>query len=277
VLALIRWGNGIYCPHYCAESPIRYGSNRLYQLYMRMNYGQTFNDKTGTVFGYSRTTLRERNLSCYIYIRLNASIRQLDTELAVTYKRVYWRVQRFLQAPHLNLISTARWSSTNCKYLQNMRSAKATIDRAHVAYPLVDVERTKRTIHWFSSSPTVALKRRTFTGKNLDKSTIRLLLSNRQQESLTDYNDRFRAYDPLDEDDSFDWEYVIHGKGEYSGGDVHINICESRTSLARRWLSSHRGVSNNKPRPYHRGVQLHRRVRSKPDDKALKIIIESAL
>jgi len=35
-----------------------------------------------------------------------------------------------------------------------------------------------------------------------DESTIRLLLSVSQQESLTVYTDGFRAYEPLDEDDA---------------------------------------------------------------------------
>ena len=50
--------------------------------------------------------------------------------------------------------------------------------------------------------------------KAADESTIRLLLANRQQEPLTVYTDGFRAYEPLDEDDAFSREYVVHGDGE---------------------------------------------------------------
>ncbi len=46
-------------------------------------------------------------------------------------------------------------------------------------------------------------------------STIRLLLADCHQESLTVYTDGFRAYEPLDEDDAFTREYVVHGDGEY--------------------------------------------------------------
>ncbi len=49
--------------------------------------------------------------------------------------------------------------------------------------------------------------------KAANESTIRLLLANRQQESLTVYTDGFRAYEPLDEDDAFSREYVVHGDG----------------------------------------------------------------
>jgi transposase len=110
--------------------------------------------------------------------------------------------------------------------------------------------------------------------KAATESTIRLLLADRQQESLTVYTDGFRAYEPLDEDDAFTREYVVHGDGEYVDGDVHVNTCESHTSLARRWLSPHRGVSKDRLTPYLRAFRLRREVlenrvkkRSKPSSK----------
>jgi transposase-like protein len=78
--------------------------------------------------------------------------------------------------------------------------------------------------------------------KAAEESTIRLLLGNRQQESLTVYTDGFRAYEPLDEDDAFDRKYVVHGEGEYADSNVHVNTCESHASLVRWWLSPHRCV-----------------------------------
>ena len=77
----------------------------------------------------------------------------------------------------------------------------------------------------------------------VDESTIRLLLTGRQQESLTVYTDGFRAYEPLDEDDAFEREYIVHGDGEYADGAVHVNTCESHGSLLRPWPSPHRDIS----------------------------------
>jgi transposase len=68
--------------------------------------------------------------------------------------------------------------------------------------------------------------------KAATESKIRLLLAVGQQESLTVYTDGFRAYDPLEEDDAFTREYVVHGNGEYVDGDVYVNTCESHASLA---------------------------------------------
>jgi transposase-like protein len=72
------------------------------------------------------------------------------------------------------------------------------------------------------------------SAKAADGSAIRLLLANRKEESLTVYTDGFRAYEPLDEDDAFDRQYVVHGDSEYSDGDMHVNTSESHASLARR-------------------------------------------
>ncbi|ELY96773.1 transposase (ISH4), partial [Natrialba taiwanensis DSM 12281] len=84
--------------------------------------------------------------------------------------------------------------------------------------------------------------------------------------SLTVYTDGFRAYEPLEEDDAFDREYVVHGDGEYVDGDVHVNTCES-----------HRGISKDKLTPYLRAFQLRRRVYRKPGKEALETILETAL
>ena len=98
LLAQIRWRDGVYCPRCRYESAIRYGSYREFQRYLCKDCGRTFNHKTGTIFEHSTIPLRMWYLAVYAYIRLNTSIRQLDAELAVSYKMVYRRVQRFLQA-----------------------------------------------------------------------------------------------------------------------------------------------------------------------------------
>ena len=113
--------------------------------------------------------------------------------------------------------------------------------------------------------------------KSADEATVRLLLDNREKESLTVYTDGFRAHDPLDDDESFHRESVIHGDGEYVDGDAHVNTCESHASLARRWLSPHRGVSKDKLTAYLRPFQLRRRILRKPGQEALKQIIREVL
>lgn len=59
--------------------------------------------------------------------------------------------------------------------------------------------------------------------KAADELTIRLLLTDRQEESLTAYTDGFRTYESLEEDEAYDREYVVHGGGEYADDEVHVN------------------------------------------------------
>ncbi|WP_436932850.1 IS1595 family transposase [Halosimplex halobium] len=279
LLAQIRWRDGVYCPRCRAESVIRYGSYREFQRYLCKDCGRTFNDKTGTVFEYSAIPLRKWYLAVYTYIRLNVSIRQLDAELAVTYKTVYRRVQRFLRAldaprPRLDgpveidelYVSAGkkgreRDRPSRSRGLSTRGRGTYNEDKPPV-FVLVDRGSGEEYVH---------------PAKAAEESTIRLLLGDRQQESLTVYTDGFRAYEPLDEDDAFDRKYVVHGEGEYADGDVHVNTCESHASLARRWLSPHRGVSKDNLTPYLRALQLRKQVRRKPGDEALKTILETAL
>lgn len=113
--------------------------------------------------------------------------------------------------------------------------------------------------------------------KSADESTVRLLFADHEEESLTVYTDGLRAYDPLEDDDEFHREYVVHGDGEYADGDVHVNTCESHASLARRWLSPHRGVSKDKLTQYLRAFQLRSELFRKPGREALKHAVKATL
>lgn len=106
---------------------------------------------------------------------------------------------------------------------------------------------------------------------------MRLLLGDREEELLTVYTDGFRAYNPLEDDENFQRVAVIHGEREYVDGDVHVNICESHASLARQWLSPHRGVSKDKLTPYLRAFQLHRGILREPGQDVLKEMVRIVL
>ncbi|ELZ39610.1 IS1595 family transposase [Halorubrum tebenquichense] len=279
LLEQVRWRDGVYCPRCRGESVIRYGSYRVFQRYLCKDCDRTFNDQTGTIFEHSAVALRKWFLAVYTYIRFNTSLRQLDVEIDVSYKTIYRRVQRFLRAldaPRLHL------------------KGPIEIDEFYVKAGLKGRERdgpsrsrglsTRGRGTYAEDKPPVFVladrdsgERYVVPAKTATESRIRLLLANRQQESLTVYTDGFRAYEPLEEDDAFTREYVVHGDGEYVDGDVHVNTCESHASLARRWLSPHRGVSKDRLTPYLRAFQLRREVFRKPGKEALKTILETAL
>jgi len=173
LLAQIRWRDGVYCPRCRAKSAIRYGSYRVFQWYLCKNCGRTFNDKTGTVFEYSSVPLRKWYLAVYTYIRLNTSIRQLDAELAVSYKTVYRRVQRFLRAldaPRPQLDGPVEIDELYVSAGEKGRER----GRARVACPRAVAERIRRTSHQCSYWLTAAVEKRTFTRRSrrrIDDST----------------------------------------------------------------------------------------------------------
>ncbi len=77
--------------------------------------------------------------------------------------------------------------------------------------------------------------------KAVDESTIRFFLAERREESTTVYTDGFRAYDPLEKDDAFDCEYVVHGE-ENTLMETFTSTPARARLLARSWLSPHRSL-----------------------------------
>jgi transposase-like protein len=266
LLAQIRWRDGVYCPRCRAESVIRYGSYREFQRYLCKDCDRTFNDQTDTVFEQSAVALRKWILAVYTYIRFNTRLRQPDVEINVSYKTIYRRVQRFLRvldAPRLHL---ERPVEIDEFYVKAGRKGR----ERHGPSRSRGLSTRRRGTHTEDKPPVFILvdrgsgERYVIPAKAATESTIAV------------YTDGFRAYEPLEEDDAFTREYVVHSDGECVDGDAHVNTCESHASLARRWLSPHR-VSKDRLTPYLRAFQLRREVFRKPGQEALKTILETAL
>jgi transposase-like protein len=279
LLQQVRWRDGVSCPRCRSDRTVRNGSYGAFQRYLCKNCDRTFNDKTGTIFAHSKVALRKWLFSIYAFLRFNTSLRQLQREIGVTYKTMHRRVERFtraLDAPQLDLVGPVE------------------IDEVYVSAGLKGRERdqesrsrglsTRGRGSYEGDKPPVFTivdrgtgQRYVVPAKSADESTVRLLLGDHEEESLTVYTDGFRAYDPLEDDDEFHREYVVHGDGEYADGDVHVNTCESHASLARRWLSPHRGVSKDKLTQYLRAFQLRSELFRKPGREALKHAVKATL
>jgi len=279
LLEQVRWREGLYCPRCQSETVIKYGSYGAFQRYLCKDCDRTFNDKTGTIFAHAKIALTQWFFAIYAFLRFNVSIRQLEAELDVSYRTLHRRVERFcetLDAPDLSL------------------SGLVEIDEVYVTAGMKARERdhpsrsrglsTRGRGSYEGDKPPVFVlvdrgtgERYVVPAKSADGSTVRLLLANHEEESLTVYTDGFRAYDPLDDDERFDREFVVHGNGEYVDGVVHVNTCESHGSLLRPWLSPHRGVSKDKLTPYLRAFQLRRQLVRKSGREALKHAIKKVL
>ena len=279
LLEQVRWRDSRQCPRCRSESVIKYGSYRAFQRYRCKDCDRTFNDKTGTIFAHAKIALTEWFFAIYGFLRFNMSIRQLEAELDVSYRTLRQRIERFaraLDAPSLSL------------------SGPVEIDEVYVTAGKKGRERdrpsrsrglsTRGRGSYDGDKPPVFIlvdrgtgQRYVIPAKSANESTVRLLLAGREEESLRVYTDGFRTYDPLDDDDRFHRESVIHGDGEYADGDVHVNSCESHGSLLRPWLSPHRGISKDKLAPYLRAFQLRRQLFRKPGREALEHALREVL
>jgi transposase-like protein len=279
LLQQVRWRDGVSCPRCRSDRTVKNGSYGAFQRYLCKNCDRTFNDKTGTIFAHSKVALRKWLFSIYAFLRFNTSLRQLQREIGVTYKTMHQRVERFtraLDAPQLDLVGPVEidevYVSAGKKGRERDQESRSRglSTRGRGSY-----EGDKPPVFTIVDRGTG--QRYVVPAKSADESTVRLLLADHEEESLTVYTDGFRAYDPLEDDDEFTREYVVHGDGEYADGDVHVNTCESHASLARRWLSPHRGVSKDKLTQYLRAFQLRSELFRKPGREALKHAVKATL
>jgi len=279
LLEQVRWRDGVECPRCRSDRTVKNGSYGPFQRYLCKNCDRTFNDKTGTIFAHSKVALRKWLFSIYAFLRFNTSLRQLQREIGVTYKTMHRRVERFtraLDAPQLDLVGPVEIDEVYVSAGQKGRErdqpsrSRGLSTRGRGSY-----EGDKPPVFTIVDRGTG--QRYVIPAKSADESTVRLLLADHEEESLTVYTDGFRAYDPLEDDDEFHREYVVHGEGEYADGDVHVNTCESHASLVRRWLSPHRGVSKDKLTQYLRAFQLRSELFRKPGREALKHAVKATL
>ena len=279
LLEQVRWRDGVECPRCRSDLTVKNGSYGPFQRHLCKNCDRTFNDKTGTIFAHLRIALRKWLFSIYAFLRFNTSLNQFRREIDVAYKTVHQRVQRFmraLDAPVLDLIGPVEIDEV---YVSAGKKGRERDGRSHSR----GLSMRGRGSYKEDKPPIFVLvdrgtgQRYVIPAKAADESTVRLLLAARQQESLTIYTDGFRAYDPFEEDDTFERESVIYGDGDYVDGELHVNTCESHGSLLRPWLSPHRGVSKDKLTQHLRAFQLRRELFDKPSRKALEHAVQALL
>ena len=258
LLQQVRWRGGVSCPRCRSDRTVRNGSYREFQRYLCKNCDRTFNDKTGTIFAHSKVALRRWLFSIYAFLQLNMSFRQLQCKIEVTHKTIHRRIERFasaLDAPPLDFVGPVEIDEVYVSAGKKVHER----DRPSRSYSLS----TRGRGSYDGDKPPVFILADRGTGqryvvpaKASDESTIRLLLADRKEKSLTVYTARLSSVRPTNEDYTFDRQYVVHGDGESTDGDFHVNTCESHVSLAQRWLSLHRGVSKNKLTPYVRAFMI---------------------
>ncbi len=151
----------------------------------------------------------------YSLLRFNTGIRQIGAELDVSYWSLHRRVERFartLDAPRIDLICPVKidefYVSAGKKGRERdgwsrLRGRGSYDEDKPPVFVLVD----RGSNHLY-----------VIPSKSADESTVRHLLDNHEDESLTVFTDGFRAYDPLEKDETYQREAVIHGEGGYVDG-----------------------------------------------------------
>ena len=96
LLRRVRWPDGVTCPICGSRGVIRWCRYRGYQRYMCKVCGKTFNDKTGTIFHYSRLSLRAWFLLIILFILTHTSIHSISWLLETSYMTVFRASKRLL-------------------------------------------------------------------------------------------------------------------------------------------------------------------------------------
>ena len=146
--------------------------------------------------------LRKWFLAVYTYIRFNTSHRQLDVEIDVSYKTIYRRVQRFLRAldaPRIHLKGPVEIDEFYVKAgLKRRERDQPSRSRSLSTRGRGTFAEDKPPVFVLADRATG--ERHVIPAKAATESQIRLLLADRQQESITVYTD-----------------------GEYADDGVHVN------------------------------------------------------
>jgi len=96
LLRRVRWPDDVTCPICGSRDVIRWCRYRDYQRYMCKVCFRTFNDKTGTIFHYSRMSLRCWVLLIILFTLIHSSIRSIGWLLGVSYMSVFRACKRIL-------------------------------------------------------------------------------------------------------------------------------------------------------------------------------------
>ena len=101
ILRITRWGKGcrVTCPRCSSERVKRDGHYRSYQKYLCHSCNRSFNDKTGTLFHYSRTPLSQWFFVLYLFFVLwtGCSILEISKEFLIPYERCYRFVRTIME------------------------------------------------------------------------------------------------------------------------------------------------------------------------------------
>jgi len=283
----VRWRNGLHCPR-CGSGRVKGHGNygRGLKRHFCKACGKTFNDKTGTLFHYSRLSLRE----WFILILLFLGLHNSGLGLSWLMDRSYMTVFRAVKGLMLSLKEETQpvkmdgavesdevYVTAGLKGRNNSRRIKGLGRR-----PRRRGLRRRGRGTWDQDKPAVfVLVERGgledyVPSKDVEAETALKIIGRRVSGGSTIYTDCFRAYLGLGEA-GYHHEAVNHSAGEWVRGEAHTNGCENRASLFRPWLAVHRGVCKDNLSLYLAAFKACRKSRSTRPVEAIKEFLKIVL
>jgi transposase-like protein len=244
---------------------------------------RTFNDKTGTIFHYSRLSLRAWLLLIIFLILTYTSINSISWLLDTSYMTVFRASRRIL--PKLDqpiaelqgeveideVYQTAGLRGRNNSILIKLLGRKPRRR---------GLKRRGRGAYREDKVPVLAFiecgGRRLFaSARDVTEENILSLAKPRIKPRSIVYTDNFTSYKILS--NLYRHETVNHSIGEYARGEAHVNTCEGEFSIFRPFISIHRGVAKYNMPLYVSLYQLHREIRRMKAVQALEHTIKTIL
>jgi transposase-like protein len=247
VLREVRWAGGLRCLHCGSGRVVRRGWRGLYQRYHCKDCGGWFNDRTGTVFAYSKLPL---NVWFFTAFQIQSKISV--NELAETVNRPYCTMFRIVGRLRRSMYLTASRSlrlrgivELDEVYVKAGLKGKRSLARR----PRVrGLKRRGRGTYASDKPPILGVVERKGLVKLIPladlaaKTVLRHLFKSFEMKDLEAlYTDEHPSYNALRSLSRHD--RVNHSLREYARGRVHTNTVEGEFSIFRPWTATFRGIS----------------------------------
>lgn len=246
----VRWAAGVQCVYCGGRSVVRRGWRKhLYRRYRCRGCGRWFNDRTGTVFAYSKLPLKFWFYTAFM-VQSKISVCELAKDLKLPYNTMFrvvgkLRMNLYLTASKLKLSRIAELDEVYVtaglkgkKGLRRKPRVRGLKRRGRGTYavdkpPILGVVERKGVVRLIPMADVAA------------RTVLRHLLKNVKLDNLEAlYTDDYPAYNFLGS--LIHHETVNHSMGEYARGKVHINTVEAEFSVFRPWNATFRGYSKEK-------------------------------
>lgn len=248
--------------------------------------GRTFNDKTGTMFHYSRLSLREWFMLMLLFMGLHNSALGLSWLLEWSYMPVFRALKRLMlhvgkEAQPVKMDGAVESDEIYVTAGLKGRNNRDRIRRLGRKPRRRGLRRRGRGTWREDKPPIFILVERGgpedyVPSRDVEAETALKIIGRRVSRGSTIYTDCFKAYLSLGEA-GYRHEAVNHSKGEWVRGEAHTNGCENRASLLRPWLAVHRGICKDNLSLYTAAFKARRKSRGMRPVEAIKEILKTVL